>query len=129
MTGNTGRYATLKSINTADLEFPYRGPQQAEISVHEDDGVIFRVEKGQLNCNSSCSVLIKLDEKKAEYYSFSMISDKNLSLGSLDKKLGKRLYSAKHMTVRVFFFQNGSFDFEFDVAGLKPFPKAPKKKA
>lgn len=128
MTGDTGRYATLKSINTADLDFPYQGPQHAEIQVGDDNGVIFRVEKGQLNCNNTCTVLIKFDASKAEHYMFSLLSDKNLSIGSLDSKLGKRLYSAKHMTIRASFFQNGTFDFEFDVAGLKPFPKSAKKK-
>ena len=66
------------------------------------------IEKGQTTCTRSCSVLVKFDSGKADYYDFYEIGDKSLSIYSFDRKLTKRLYAAKHMTARIHFSKMAS---------------------
>lgn len=129
MTGNRGSYANLDSENTANLEFPYQGAQHAVLHVDDDGDVGIRVQRGQITCNDECRVLVKIDDNAPVYYTFRPLGDKSISIYSSDKTLTKRLYAAKLFTARLFFFQNDSVDFEFDVAGLQRVKKPEKPKA
>lgn len=76
-----------------------------------------------------CYVLIKFDDEKPTRYEFQEFGDKNDRIMSFDRKLLNKIMHAKHMTARLYFFQNGSVDFEFNVEGLKrPDLKEKKKK-
>jgi hypothetical protein len=127
MTGTSGKYATTMSSNTANLEFPYQGAQQAKLTVADGDIVHISVEKGQITCHNDCKILVKFDsDKTALEYKWKNGDDKSNRIISWDELLIKRIYKSKHMIVRVGFFQNDPVDFEFDIEGLKSFEKAPK---
>jgi hypothetical protein len=126
MTGHTGSYAELRSENTAAFDFPYQGAQHAILSISDGTIVTFEIEKGQFSCTPGCYVLVKFDDEKAESYAFHASGDKWLSIVSYDAKLWKKMFKARHMTGRLTFFQNGSVDFDFNVADLKPFAKPTK---
>lgn len=129
MTGGSGKYATTLSTNSANLEFPYQGSQQAKLTVTEDDIVHLSVEKGQITCGEQCKILVKFNEDdQARDYIWRNSGDKSDRVVSWDKQLVKRIYASKHMTIRIGFFQNDSVDFEFNVADLKPFEARKIKK-
>ncbi|WP_413672251.1 hypothetical protein ACEN9H_23320 [Massilia cellulosiltytica] len=124
MTEETTSYAWVKSNNTVELKFPYEGTQRGELTIHDRGGVDFGIEKGQIECRDSCLLFVKFDDAKATEYRWYASGDERRLLNIYDKAMLARLTSANHMTLRVFFYQNGFQDFEFTVAGLKPFPKA-----
>lgn len=128
MTGNSGSVAWIQSENTFSLEFPYQGAQHADLRMSEAGIVSIDIKQGQFGCHRSCSVLVKFDDEKPQYYNFHESGPKGESLTTYDEKLWKKVFKAKHATFRIDFFRNNSADLEFDVKGLKPFEKNTKKK-
>lgn len=127
MTGETSALAWVTSDNAFEMKFPYEGLQHAELEVSDSDQISFNIKEGQIDCRDSCLVLVKFDDRKATEYRWYASGTERHRISTLDEKLFEQLKTAKRMTMRVFFFQNGFFDFEFNVAGLKPVKKPEKK--
>lgn len=128
MTGVTSYHASTESLNTVSFDFPYAGEQHARLMA-TPDSLILWVERGQVVCHSysdPCRILVKFDKSEPEYYSWVSSGDDSTTIASNDKKLIKRLYAAKKMTVRLEVFHNGFPDFDFNVSDLKPIQKDQK---
>ena len=75
MSGGITYFASVKSTNTVNFDFPYRGEQHATLDLRIDPkygkDMIFSIERGQLLCRSyqSCTVLVRFDNGKPAKYS------------------------------------------------------------
>lgn len=66
MTGKRATYATLRSSNSLDFDFPYQGQNYGQISVQsrprQGTDVLFSVKKGQITCSPyECNILVRFD--------------------------------------------------------------------
>ena len=68
-------YASIKSTNAADFDFPYNGGARLEIVLRKGDpgsgfglDVLAIIEKGQFECSSyrGCTATVKFDDGKVE---------------------------------------------------------------
>lgn len=126
--------AYVSSTNTVNFDFPYSGEQHATLSLrtHPRWGkdLFFRIEKGQLLCNSydGCNVLIRFDE--AEPLTFSAIGpDDNSSEVIFIRNYGRfveRMLKAKRVRIAVNVYQEGAPTFEFDVSDFDQAKYKPK---
>jgi len=126
MTGVTSYHASVDSLNTVNLDFPYSGEQRASLLI-TSSGVILYVKKGQVTCGSirgGCRILAKFDDSKAEYEDWYSIGDDSTTVSVRGESFLTKLYKAKKLVVRLDFYQNGFHDFEFDVSDLKPIKKS-----
>lgn len=134
MTGGTRYFATVKSINTVEFDFPYTGAQHGRLQLRTNPkngkDLIFFIEKGQFMCNAyqGCNVLIRFDDEKPIKYSGAGPSD-----GSRDtiflrnyETFFNKLKKAKIVRISADTYKNGSPVFEFDVSGFEPEKYRPK---
>jgi len=133
MTGSTQKSMHLVSRNSLSLDFPYQGENKARLTVrqHPRHGldVIFRVEKGQMLCNSSrCSVLVRFDDNKPIIFSGTESSDNSSRLIFINdtKRFIDQAKKATQILIQVDFFQNGVQMLEFE--SKDPLPWPPLKK-
>jgi len=128
MTGGTRYFATVKSVNTVEFDFPYKGAQHGRLQLRIDPkhgkDLIFFIEKGQLMCNAyqGCNVLVRFDDEKPIKYSGIGPSD-----GSRDtiflrnyEQFFNKLKKATIVRISADTYKNGSPVFEFDVSGFDP---------
>lgn len=118
--------AIVSSVNTVNLDFPYQGAQHATLKLrtHPRWGkdVIFRIERGQLLCNSydGCSVLVRFDDGQAVEYTANEPSDNStevLFIANYSQFVGNML-KAKVVRISPRIYQNGNPIFRFDVSGF-----------
>ena len=126
MAKGTTYSAAVQSTNTVDFDFPYGGSQHAELTLrtHPRFGkdVIFRIERGQLLCNSydGCNVLIRFDDGQAQTFSASGPSDNStetLFIRNYSRFVAGML-KAERVRISPQVYQEGSPVFEFDVRGF-----------
>jgi outer membrane lipoprotein-sorting protein len=135
MTGGTTYLASVVSTNTVNFSSPYNGIQNARLTLRSDvkygKDVIFRIEKGQILCNSydSCTVLVRFDDEKPTQYSATPPSD-NSSETIFISNYGKfvdKIRKAKLVRISPTVYQEGSPVFEFDVHGFEQNKFKPSK--
>ncbi len=122
----TIKYATIRSLNTTEFDFPYRGAQRATLTlrVHPAHGrdVLLSIERGQFLCRrDNCSVAVRFGEGKPQNFSATEPADNSTTtifLRSYDRFLAAAKKSDK-IAIEAQFFQHGARVFEFDTAGLK----------
>lgn len=134
--GNGKSYlARIKSLNTVNFSFPYKGEQYGSLLIrnHPRYGkdILFSIEKGQILCSSynGCNVLIRFDDEKAQRYSANGTADNSTEtvfISNYSKFIGK-LQKAKRLRLSVDVYQQGSPVFEFDVSGFDVNKYKPKK--
>lgn len=127
--------AHVSSTNTVNFDFPYSGEQHATLSLrtHPRWGkdLFFRIEKGQLLCNSydGCNVLIRFDDGAA--LTFSAIGpDDNSSEVLFIQNYGRfveKMLKAKRVRIAVNVYQEGAPTFEFDVSDFDQAKYKPKR--
>lgn len=126
MSGGVTYYASVKSTNTVNFDFPYRGEQHATLDLRIDPkygkDTIFSIERGQLLCRSyqSCTVLVRFDNGKPTKYSANGPSDgssKSLFISNYEQFLNN-LKKAKIVRISPEVYNNGNPVFEFDVSGF-----------
>jgi hypothetical protein len=118
--------ATIKSVNKVEFGFPYEGAQRATLQLrnHPKSGLdlILSIEKGQFACGVyTCPVEIKFDDGKAEKYGGRLPSDNSTDTLFLTNETFflEDAKKSKKILVEANFFQEGSFVFRFDSAGLE----------
>jgi hypothetical protein len=126
MAKGTNFYAYVSSSNTVNFAFPYQGKQHGVLTLrtHSRYGkdVIFKIEKGQILCNSyeNCTVLIRFDDEKA--ISFNAISAEDNSTDTVFienyNRFFEKMQNAKKVRISLNIYQEGSPIFEFDVSGF-----------
>lgn len=122
MSGKVTKFATKKSENTVNFDFPYRGAQHGTISILDNKTVLFSVEKGQIICHGgsdygTCLVRVKFDNNKEKYVNASEFGDRSTTI-ELTGLGFKELKSSKKLMIQVEVFQNGYPMFTFGVGGL-----------
>lgn len=118
--------AVVQSNNFANFDFPYEGNQYARLSlrIHPRYGkdVIFRIDEGQIQCNSysGCSVLVRFDDKKAVRYSAAESSDNNPKIIFIRdyNKFVENMRNSKTVKISAEIYHEGNPVFEFDVSGF-----------
>lgn len=128
MSGKKSRTATVESNNTINLDFPYAGPQHAQLMLRRHprwgNDVILSIERGQILCHtySNCRIGVRFDGGKVMRFSGNPPSDNSSeyvfipAFGTFMKQLPK----AKTVKIEVEIYHGGSPVFEFDVSGFKP---------
>lgn len=120
-------YASVRSSNTVNFDFPYSGPQRGTLTLrtHPRYGrdLIFNIERGQVLCRSydGCTVLVRFDDKEAQRFSAAGAADnstESLFLQNYSRFAGEML-KADRVRISVPIYQQGTPVFEFDVSGFQ----------
>ena len=128
MGGGTSKSASIGSINTFNLEFPYQGEQRATLTIRKHPrygkDVILSIERGQFVCNTfDCRIDISFDGGKPILAGGNEPSDHSTTAvfihGRSFDSLSRQIKKSKRMSIGMNFFQQGTRVFEFDVEGLK----------
>jgi len=134
MTGGKTYFASVTSSNSVNFSFPYSGTQNATLTLRNDPkygkDVIFRIEQGQILCNSyeGCNVLIRFDDGKPVTYSANPPADNStetIFISNYTKFLGN-LNKAKIVRISPTIYQEGAPIFEFDIEGFDTEKYKPK---
>lgn len=126
MSNGSVYHAFTSSTNTVEFDFPYSGEQHAMLTLrtHPRWGkhLMFRIEKGQLLCNSydGCAVLVRFDDGKAERFSAIGPEDNSSEVLFIQNygRFVEKMLKANRVRVAVSVFQEGNPTFEFDVSGF-----------
>lgn len=124
MTGKNSYYATIKSINVLNFDFPYSGNQHATLTfrTHPQYGkdILFSIEKGQFLCGvvDGCTVLVKFDDSKPARYQVGQPSDHSSATLFIHNYSGfvSKMLKSKKILIQAEFFQEGNRTLEFDVS-------------
>lgn len=134
MSGSTTYHAYILSTNTVEFDFPYSGEQHAILSLRDSPrhgkDVIFRIEKGQILCNSyeDCSVLVRFDDEKAINYSAIGAADNSTETIFIRNygKFVEKMRKAKLVRISTNIYQQGAPVFEFNVSDFDQNKYKPK---
>jgi hypothetical protein len=126
--------AYVSSTNTVNFDFPYSGEQHATLSLrtHPRWGkdLFFRIEKGQLLCNSydGCKVLIRFDDGPALTFSAIEPEDNSSEVIFIQNygRFVENMLKAKRVRIAVNVYQEGAPAFEFDVSDFDQAKYKPK---
>jgi hypothetical protein len=128
MTDATWSVVYRYSVNTISFEFPYEGEQRAELQLVLDKGHIGRVslliERGQFDCQDSCSVEVRFDDQPAYAPWFRDTQDRipSLNLGRWPIDHTKRfiadLLKSHRLRIQPRFYHQDAPVIEFYLDGL-----------
>lgn len=129
MRGHTTYYWVNESTDSAPLDFPYKAAKARFVVVQrEENGVIaaprvmIQVTDGQLNYNhSNAAITAKFDNQSLTSFNGEICNDKNQIFcpDMLEQSLLLgMLRSSNTAIVELQFFQNGSYQYHFNIAGL-----------
>jgi hypothetical protein len=139
------QFATLKSLNTLELPFPYQGPQHAYLRVYPmsiSDGsvqysIALMLEHGQFLCrpqpySHACTLNFKYDNQLFTQWGARRSSDDSTSILELGSYpyinvngpgcLAVQLEWYKSLAIQAEFFQAGLRTMEFNIEGLDMLP-------
>lgn len=127
MTDKKDYYASLKSDNSHEFDFPYEGGSYGKITIRKSHqyglDVYFNVTKGQLLCNEyngTNYVTVRFDNKPAKKYYTTSAADGSsdiLFLGNV-KDFIYNAKKAKEIKIQVPVYNEGNPVFEFTVDSL-----------
>ena len=127
MRGAVTKFATSKSENKIDLDFPY-GEVYGEITIRKrkTDGlnIMFSVDEGQILCRGyggDTYVSVKFDGGPIKRFNCTGASDGTSDTAFITNEAGflKQIKNAKTTMIEAEFYQNGRQQFTFNTAGLK----------
>lgn len=136
MSGNVVTSGRIKSTNSLDLEFPYKGQNYGALTIiqrqKQGPSVLLSIQKGQIICRSyeNCSVNVRFDESPAMTFSGSPSVDhdpKYLFIGN-EQKFIARATKAKKILVQVTIYQSGANILEFSSSAPLNMPDPGSKK-
>lgn len=125
MRGTKTSFTYTTSLNKANFPFPYNGGSSLELNIRnrKQDGisVALIIKKGQFTCHDECSIHAKFDDGKIERFSAARSSSgkPDLIFISANGKFVAKLKKSKKLTIEADFYNVGSEQFQFDIAGLK----------
>lgn len=126
MRGTKSYFAGVKSLNSANFDFPYQGKSHLNIQVRNKNSkneVIFIIDKGQFDCGfDGCQIAVKFDNGSVQKYRVSN-ADNGVStvlfLSNNSNGFIKKLKSSKSVMIEANFYQEGAEQFEFNIEGLE----------
>jgi hypothetical protein len=126
--------AHVSSTNTVEFSFPYSGEQHATIFLRTHPrwgkNLYFRIEKGQLLCNSydGCNVLVRFDDGAAMNFSAIGPEDNSTEVLFIQNygRFVEKMLKAKRIRIAVDVYQEGAPTFEFDVSDFDQDKYKPK---
>ncbi len=126
MRGETTYLAINKSLNTAELAFPYGAGVELNIVLRDDakygENVFFGVNKGQLFCSyQDCYISIKFDDGPVQKLATSEASggrSESLFLEDGINAFVEKLKESETVMIEVNFYDHGTEQFKFDVSEL-----------
>lgn len=117
------RFASVNSVNSFHLGFPYEGNQRGRLTVrtHPRYGtdVIIMIDKGQILCDfRGCSFQVRFDEAQSQAWSMSEPESRDSTMLFVNNKTRfiQQLRSSKRVRVEVLFYQQPSITLDFDVS-------------
>lgn len=126
MSGNKMYFATTRSTNRLDFEFPYNGGSYFDLIIRnmgKGNEVILKVSKGQFmtSISSSENVRVKFDDGELGNYSFNSAADGSSDVIFLNNSdwFIKQLKKANKLKIEAPFFNEGRQVIKFDVEGLE----------
>lgn len=125
MTDDTIFYATSRSNNYEEFDFPYSGGSTVNLILRKKKNkneVIFRVINGQImsSYNSSDYVRIRFDNSQPESFYYNSADDGSADCAFINQSnaLLKKIKESKLLAVEIPFFQEGRRVFYFSVEKL-----------
>lgn len=126
VSGKKGRQAVRRSLNTLNLDFPYRGEQRASLVIREHPrhgkDVIFRIEKGQLVCDyGNCTMTVRFGSSDPVRVraTESSSSDSTLFFLSQYDRFIANAKAGNPIIVEATMYQQGSHAMRFETDGFK----------
>jgi hypothetical protein len=127
MRDDTSKFATIRSENELDFEFPYNGGSGAEITVRRNkrDGldVYIRIDKGQFLCNSfsGTSIAAKFDDGPIQQFTCTDSSSGESEYAFIPnaQRFLTALKGSERVMIEAEFYQYGRGQYTFDTAGLE----------
>lgn len=125
MTSRSTRRASIRSENTVNFDWPYSGPQHARLTLrtHPTYGrdVIFRIERGQIQCPSysGCTIRVRFDESPPVSWRANAAADHSTEVIFLSNHNGfiQRMRSAETVRIQIPVYRQGRPTFDFAVGG------------
>lgn len=123
MTGKVRSWASVESVNSLDLGFPYQGMNMGRLTVRQHPryglDVIFEIQKGQLICGiDRCSVLVRFDS--APPVSFEAVPPADHSSRALFLQPARKFVAlakkAHDIRVQATLYDNGNQVLQFHTA-------------
>lgn len=127
MRGSISKFASIRSDNEVDLDFPY-GSVNGAITVRRrpKDGLslMFSVDKGQILCRNfgdDTFISVKFDDGPVKRFACSGTSDGSSETAFIgnEKAFLTSLQKAKKTIIEAEFYQKGNQQFTFRTVGLK----------
>jgi hypothetical protein len=135
MTSKPVRLAFIRSDNSMDLAFPYKGPNYGSLTVRrgkKGDEVIFRIDKGQTMCRNyeyACPIDVRFDDAQPVRFLGIGPTDNSSEVAFLNNpaKFIQLASKAKRIRVGMSIYQAGTQVLEFSTPqplewGEKPSP-------
>ena len=125
MRGIKGKIAAIDANEELDFDFPYNGGSTATLNLRKDIhglNVYLKVSKGQFLCNSfsNTTVAVKFDKGPIRHVGCTDTNDGSTDTIFLrgERPFIQQLKQAQKVTIEATFFQAGTRQMTFDVAGL-----------
>lgn len=128
MDNSSYHYSSCSSLNKVELKFPYNGGSTLDILLRngfkkQGNEVILQIDKGQFmsSFDGDETIKIKFDDNPTKEYSYQNEGTGQSTTIFLNhsNSIIEKLKKSKRVIIEVDFFDNGSFQFEFNVEGLK----------
>jgi len=126
MRGTLTRTAKVESENELQFDFPYGGGSRGTLELRDKAGnlnVILLIDKGQFTCSGIMdqTVAVKFDARPIQRYACANASDgsSNVLFLMSERRFLKQLRRSHQVIIEAEFFQAGSQQLTFNVAGLK----------
>lgn len=124
MTGDISYFATIDSRNLIQLEHPYQGYNQPQLTIRrsKQNGfvVMFSISRGQILCNH-CDVQVRFDDLPALRFSGVGSASRETEILFLTpgKEFVDAMKKAQTVKVEVLIYKKGNVVSTFDVGGFK----------
>lgn len=126
MTDDTIRFATTRSNNYEEFDFPYQGGSTVNMTLRKRNGkneIYFRVINGQImsSYNSDEYVRIRFDKSQPVTYYFNSADDGSSDYAFINNsnQLINKIKNSKLIAVEIPFYQEGRRVFYFSVEDLE----------
>lgn len=125
MSNDKTYFASTKSTNTVEFDFPYNGGSSFNLILRSKEGqtdVLVKVSKGQFmtSFSNDKTVRVKFDDGSPENFNYgsSTTGESELIFILSEKKFIEKLKKAQKVMIEAEFYQEGRQIMEFDVSGL-----------
>lgn len=125
MTSKTSKFATIRSSESLDLDFPYDGINFGYLIIRKMNdrlGILIRVDKGQISGGYENNYIkVRFDDETPITFSYSEPADNSSDLIFIENKTKflSKLRKAKKTLIEIPFYQNGNQVLEFNTESLE----------